>query len=80
MIIDPGLYSLNKSEIWWIIKQRNLPTSFKLYTGFYFISLQSLSLSYLYYLHLVEFKLDTLKRAPSHAPNLYQLCQKSTLF
>ncbi|CAL5193173.1 unnamed protein product [Lathyrus oleraceus] len=33
MIIDPGLYSLNKSEIWWIIKQRNLPTSFKLYTG-----------------------------------------------
>jgi hypothetical protein len=33
MIIDPGLYSLNKSEIWWIIKQRSLPTSFKLYTG-----------------------------------------------
>ncbi|MED6170917.1 hypothetical protein PIB30_035788 [Stylosanthes scabra] len=33
MIIDPGLYSLNKSEIWWVIKQRTLPTSFKLYTG-----------------------------------------------
>ncbi|KAJ1409134.1 Glycosyl transferase, family 14 [Sesbania bispinosa] len=33
MIIDPGLYSLNKSEIWWVIKQRSLPTSFKLYTG-----------------------------------------------
>lgn len=42
MIIDPGLYSLNKSDIWWIIKQRNLPTSFKLYTGL--ISLQPLSL------------------------------------
>lgn len=33
IVIDPGLYSLNKSEIWWVIKQRALPTSFKLYTG-----------------------------------------------
>ncbi|KAI3871750.1 hypothetical protein MKX03_011174 [Papaver bracteatum] len=33
IMIDPGLYSLNKSEIWWVIKQRSLPTSFKLYTG-----------------------------------------------
>lgn len=33
IIIDPGLYSLNKSEIWWVIKQRSLPTAFKLYTG-----------------------------------------------
>ncbi|KAL9242522.1 hypothetical protein vseg_016514 [Gypsophila vaccaria] len=33
IIIDPALYSLNKSEIWWPIKQRDLPTSFKLYTG-----------------------------------------------
>ncbi|OMO67837.1 Glycosyl transferase, family 14 [Corchorus capsularis] len=33
IIIDPGLYSLNKSEIWWVIKQRALPTAFKLYTG-----------------------------------------------
>ncbi|KAJ4721338.1 beta-glucuronosyltransferase GlcAT14B-like [Melia azedarach] len=33
IIIDPGLYSLNKSEIWWVIKQRTLPSSFKLYTG-----------------------------------------------
>ncbi|KAK9668671.1 hypothetical protein RND81_13G077000 [Saponaria officinalis] len=32
IIIDPALYSLNKSEIWWAIKQRSLPT-FKLYTG-----------------------------------------------
>lgn len=33
IIIDPGLYRRNKSEIWWVIKQRSLPTSFKLYTG-----------------------------------------------
>ncbi|KAM7505141.1 hypothetical protein LguiB_004045 [Lonicera macranthoides] len=33
MIIDPGLDSLNKSNIWWVIKQRTLPTAFKLYTG-----------------------------------------------
>ncbi|KAK4270114.1 hypothetical protein QN277_023193 [Acacia crassicarpa] len=33
LIIDPGLYSLKKSEIWWVSKQRSLPTAFKLYTG-----------------------------------------------
>ncbi|KAL0404668.1 UNVERIFIED_CONTAM: Beta-glucuronosyltransferase GlcAT14A [Sesamum radiatum] len=33
IIIDPGLYSVNKSEIWWVIKQRSLPSAFKLYTG-----------------------------------------------
>ncbi|KAL8191792.1 hypothetical protein R6Q57_028523 [Mikania cordata] len=33
IVIDPGLYSSNKSEIWWVIKQRTLPTAFKLYTG-----------------------------------------------
>ncbi|XP_051138654.1 beta-glucuronosyltransferase GlcAT14A [Andrographis paniculata] len=33
IIIDPALYSANKSEIWWVIKQRALPTAFKLYTG-----------------------------------------------
>ncbi|KNA21940.1 hypothetical protein SOVF_037730 isoform B, partial [Spinacia oleracea] len=33
IIIDPALYSLNKSEIWWAVKQRGLPNSFKLYTG-----------------------------------------------
>ncbi|XP_047310997.1 beta-glucuronosyltransferase GlcAT14A [Impatiens glandulifera] len=33
IIIDPALHSLNESEIWWAIKQRPLPTSFKLYTG-----------------------------------------------
>lgn len=38
-MIDPGLYSLNKSEIWWVIKQRSLPTSFKLYTGIFLSSI-----------------------------------------
>ncbi|KAM0937148.1 putative glycosyl transferase, family 14, beta-glucuronosyltransferase GlcAT14A/B/C [Dioscorea sansibarensis] len=33
VVIDPGLYSLNKSELLWVSKQRNLPTAFKLYTG-----------------------------------------------
>lgn len=33
IIIDPGLYSLNKSEIWWVSKQRSIPSAFKLYTG-----------------------------------------------
>ncbi|KAI7755102.1 hypothetical protein M8C21_025972 [Ambrosia artemisiifolia] len=33
IMIDPGLYSSNKSDIWWVIKQRTLPTAFKLYTG-----------------------------------------------
>ncbi|KAJ9548037.1 hypothetical protein OSB04_020580 [Centaurea solstitialis] len=33
IMIDPGLYSSNKSDIWWVIKQRSLPTAFKLYTG-----------------------------------------------
>ncbi|XP_021888708.1 beta-glucuronosyltransferase GlcAT14A isoform X2 [Carica papaya] len=33
IIIDPGLYSKNKSDIWWVIKERSLPTAFKLYTG-----------------------------------------------
>ncbi|XP_047315412.1 beta-glucuronosyltransferase GlcAT14A-like [Impatiens glandulifera] len=33
IIIDPALDSLNKSNLWWVIKQRPLPTAFKLYTG-----------------------------------------------
>ncbi|KAI3772728.1 hypothetical protein L6452_03921 [Arctium lappa] len=33
IMIDPGLYSSNKSDIWWVIKQRSIPTAFKLYTG-----------------------------------------------
>ncbi|GAA0141723.1 glycosyltransferase [Lithospermum erythrorhizon] len=33
IVIDPGLHSANKSELWWVVKQRSLPTAFKLFTG-----------------------------------------------
>ncbi|XP_064978535.1 beta-glucuronosyltransferase GlcAT14B-like [Musa acuminata AAA Group] len=33
IIIDPALYSRNKSEMIWSANQRGLPTAFKLYTG-----------------------------------------------
>ncbi|XP_052172906.1 beta-glucuronosyltransferase GlcAT14A-like isoform X2 [Diospyros lotus] len=33
IIMDPALHSGNKSDIWWAVKQRTLPTAFKLYTG-----------------------------------------------
>lgn len=32
-MIDPALYSLNKSEIIWASSERTIPTAFKLYTG-----------------------------------------------
>ncbi|CAN4087394.1 unnamed protein product [Withania somnifera] len=33
LIIDPGLYQNNKSEIFWVAPGRALPTAFKLFTG-----------------------------------------------
>ncbi|KAL8032114.1 hypothetical protein ABFX02_13G073600 [Erythranthe guttata] len=33
LIVDPGLYQSNKSEILWVTPNRKLPTSFKLFTG-----------------------------------------------
>lgn len=33
VIIDPGLYSLQKSELYWITETRKVPTTFKLFTG-----------------------------------------------
>ncbi|XP_078430872.1 core-2/I-branching beta-1,6-N-acetylglucosaminyltransferase family protein [Wolffia australiana] len=33
IVIDPGLYSDNKSDVMWLPMQRSLPTSFKLFTG-----------------------------------------------
>jgi len=32
-MIDPGLYLLNKSDIYWVTPRRSLPTAFKLFTG-----------------------------------------------
>eukprot|EP01018_Ginkgo_biloba_P024920 Gb_00733 [translate_table: standard] len=33
MIIDPGLYRLKKSDVFWVTEKRGLPTAFKLFTG-----------------------------------------------
>ncbi|KAL2500750.1 Core-2/I-branching beta-1 [Forsythia ovata] len=33
VIIDPGLYSLQKSDLFWISEKRRKPTAFKLFTG-----------------------------------------------
>ncbi|MCL7030630.1 hypothetical protein MKW94_014266 [Papaver nudicaule] len=33
VIIDPGLYSLRKSDVFWVTEKRSLPTAFKLFTG-----------------------------------------------
>ncbi|KAL9267724.1 Beta-glucuronosyltransferase GlcAT14B-like protein [Drosera capensis] len=33
LIIDPGLYSRKKSDIFWVQPKRSLPTAFKLFTG-----------------------------------------------
>lgn len=33
LIVDPGLYRKNKSDIIWLNEQREVPTAFKLFTG-----------------------------------------------
>lgn len=33
MIVDPGLYSLQKSDVFWVTEKRSVPTAFKLFTG-----------------------------------------------
>jgi len=33
VIIDPGLYSLQKSDVFWISEKRSVPTAYKLFTG-----------------------------------------------
>lgn len=33
LIIDPGLYSNKKSDVFWVTQRRDLPTAFKLFTG-----------------------------------------------
>ncbi|GAB2277956.1 hypothetical protein Dimus_012654 [Dionaea muscipula] len=33
LIVDPGLYSTTKSDIYWVQPRRSLPTAFKLFTG-----------------------------------------------
>ncbi|XP_062078036.1 beta-glucuronosyltransferase GlcAT14B-like [Humulus lupulus] len=33
VIIDPGLYSLHKSDVFWVPEKRSVPTAYKLFTG-----------------------------------------------
>ncbi|XP_027330623.1 beta-glucuronosyltransferase GlcAT14B-like [Abrus precatorius] len=33
VIIDPGLYSVHKSDVFWVSEKRNVPTAYKLFTG-----------------------------------------------
>ncbi|KAK7411201.1 hypothetical protein VNO78_02633 [Psophocarpus tetragonolobus] len=33
VILDPGLYSVNKSDVFWVSEKRNLPSAYKLFTG-----------------------------------------------
>ncbi|PSS13845.1 Beta-glucuronosyltransferase [Actinidia chinensis var. chinensis] len=33
VIIDPGLYSLHKSDVFWVSEKRSVPTAYKLFTG-----------------------------------------------
>ncbi|XP_010250092.1 PREDICTED: beta-glucuronosyltransferase GlcAT14B-like [Nelumbo nucifera] len=33
VIIDPGLYSLQKSDVFWVTEKRSVPTAFRLFTG-----------------------------------------------
>ncbi|GAA0160680.1 glycosyltransferase [Lithospermum erythrorhizon] len=35
IIIDPGLYSLKKSDVFWVTEKRRVPTAYKLFTGEY---------------------------------------------
>ena len=46
VIIDPGLYSQRKSDVFWVSEQRSVPTAYRLFTGedfcFCFLSLMNL--------------------------------------
>ncbi|XP_004508507.1 beta-glucuronosyltransferase GlcAT14B-like [Cicer arietinum] len=33
IIIDPALYSVNKSDVFWVTERRSVPTAYKLFTG-----------------------------------------------
>ncbi|KAK4265202.1 hypothetical protein QN277_026285 [Acacia crassicarpa] len=33
IIIDPGLYSLHKSDVFWVTEKRNVPSAYTLFTG-----------------------------------------------
>ncbi|KAL5547879.1 hypothetical protein UlMin_003110 [Ulmus minor] len=33
VIVDPGLYSLHKSDVFWVPEKRSIPTAYRLFTG-----------------------------------------------
>ncbi|XP_030954555.1 beta-glucuronosyltransferase GlcAT14B-like [Quercus lobata] len=33
VIVDPGLYSLHKSDVFWVSEQRSVPSAYRLFTG-----------------------------------------------
>jgi hypothetical protein len=33
VIIDPGFYSLHKSDVFWVSEQRSVPSAYRLFTG-----------------------------------------------
>jgi len=39
IIIDPGLYQKQKTDIYWAVQQRTIPTAFRLFTGGSFSSI-----------------------------------------
>lgn len=39
LIIDPGLYSLQKEDVFWVSEKRDVPSAFKLFTGTRFLKL-----------------------------------------
>ncbi|KAH9609198.1 hypothetical protein KSS87_002234 [Heliosperma pusillum] len=47
LIVDPGLYSNNKSDIFWVKQKRAMPTSFKLFTGSAWMALSHEFVEYL---------------------------------
>jgi hypothetical protein len=58
VIVDPGLYSLQKSDVFWITEKRSVPTAFKLFTGKCFVlppycnAMSYIMLVFLVFLHL----------------------------
>lgn len=78
VMIDPGLHSLEKSDIVWANEQRALPTAFKLYTGtlliinLYFIQNKNVNYNFIYIWHL-HLPL-TFKRAVSSNKPVILIC------
>jgi len=50
VIIDPALYSVNKSDLFWVTEKRNVPTAYKLFTGVVSDDLSCLNLYFVIFL------------------------------